>query len=921
MSLPSLVQRLRRDPQFMATVASWRTLPGQPGAFEPVPPALNERLRAALRARGIDALYVHQAAAVEHTLAGHNVAVVTPTASGKTLCYNLPVLHTLLADPTARALYLFPTKALAQDQLAELGAFTADIAAAGAQSPLTVATYDGDTPAAVRSSVRKASRLVLTNPDMLHVGILPYHTQWAAFFEGLRWVVVDEMHVYRGVFGSHVANVLRRLQRICAHYGSHVRFICTSATIANPGELAERLVEQPVTLIDQNGAPRGEKHVLLVNPPLIDAERGLRRAASLESADLAARCLDAGLQTIVFGRSRLVTELLLTYLRSKAEGGEEPGNDYSQHDERAASDARGRRRARGETAPRVIRGYRGGYLPGERREIEAGLRSGAVRGVVATNALELGIDIGGLEAAVLCGYPGSIASTWQQMGRAGRTADAAMAMMVATAGPLDQYVIQHPEFIFERSPEHALINPDNLMLLTDHLRCAAFELPFRHGERFGLSPFTADVLQLLVEAAQLHLHGDLLFWSGASYPARQVSLRSAGSDAVVIQRVDETAASSPTVIGEVDETSAHFLVHDGAIYMHEAESYIVQRLDLSALRADVTAADVDYYTEAISDAQVTVLEQHAARRLAHTAAAFGDVAVESQVVGYRRVKRVTHETLGVYPLTYPPRTLETSAYWLEILPETQMALERAGLWYDSINDYGPNWAEQRARVRARDRYRCVVCGAEEPAGREHDVHHKIPFRAFGYVPGLNEHYLVANSLDNLILVCRTCHRRLETAGRLQSGLDGLAYVLGNLAPLYLMCDRADLGAYVERGNAIGSKGIASNGEEAAGETALETTDVDFYGEATESAPSQGSKLPVAPRIYLYERIPAGLGFSSLLYEMHETLLEAAYSLVTGCPCERGCPACVGPVLEEEPMQLETKRLTLGLLELVVTDNT
>ena len=457
------------------------------------------------------------------------MAIVTPTASGKTLCYNLPILHTILNDPSARALYLFPTKALAQDQLAELHRWRTEIDGLGNQCSLglSVSTYDGDTPSADRSRIRKAAQMILTNPDMLHVGILPYHTQWADFFAGLRWVVIDEMHTYRGVFGSHVANVLRRLQRVCAHYGSTVRFICTSATIANPAQLAERLIEQPVTLVDENGAPRGAKHIILVNPPLVDAEKGIRRSATLETTDLAARCLEAGVQTIVFGRSRLTTELLLTYLREGGARGE--GRGATNRHMRLMSQFATR------NSPLTVRGYRGGYLPNERRAIEAGLRSGAVRAVVATNALELGIDIGQLQAALLCGYPGTIASTWQQMGRAGRTTDAALALLVATAGLLDQYIVQHAEFIFERSPEHALINPDNLMLLLDQVRCAAFELPFHAGERFGAGVDSEDVLQLLVEQGDLHAHGEHFFWSGESYPARAVSLRSAGSDSVVIQ--------------------------------------------------------------------------------------------------------------------------------------------------------------------------------------------------------------------------------------------------------------------------------------------------------------------------------------------------------------------------------------------------
>lgn len=881
MSVADLLARWRSNPHFMNKVAAWRVLPGSPAVYAPAPPPLHPALQGALAACGIQQLYMHQSEAVEAALRQENIVITTPTASGKTLCYNLPILHTLLTEPAACALYLFPTKALAHDQLEELDrmAKAIDVADPTAHLAPSIAAYDGDTPTAQRSRIRKRARLLLTNPDMIHVSILPNHAQWADFLAGLRWIVLDEIHIYRGVFGSHVANVLRRLQRICRHYGATPRFICTSATIANPTQLAERLIEQRVYQIERSTAPRGEKHIILLNTPLVDAEKGIRRAAVLEAADLAAECIDAGLQTIVFGRSRVATELLLTYLRAGLE----------------------RRRSRGErpfpagneavpnhtvVAAEHVQGYRGGYLPAERRSIEAGLRSGLVRGVVATNALELGIDIGGLAAAIVCGYPGGIAATWQQFGRAGRTTDASVAVLVATAGLLDQYVIRHDKFLFEQSPEHALIHPDNLMLLVDHVRCAAAELPFLQDETFGASPYLADVLALLAEQGEVQRHGDRFFWSGLRHPAQEVSLRSVGGEPVLIQRVEldrEGERSAPCVIGEVDQASAQWLVHDSAIYFHGGRSYQVQQLDLTALRAEVTAVDVDYYTEAISDAEVELLTCHAVRPAGGSLAAWGDVAVHAQVIGYRKIKRTTHETLGVYPLDYARRTLETNAYWCEITPAVQQELEVAGLWFDSVNDYGPNWAAQRAAVRARDRGRCAICGALEAPGRQHDVHHKIPFRLFGYVPGLNDFYLEANRLENLMLVCRGCHRRIETAGRYRTGLDGLAYLLNNLAPLHLMCDPNDLGVHVVRSDPIGrAKMPADRGR--------------------------------APRIFLYERTPAGLGFSALLYDLHETLLNAALESVRSCPCAHGCPACVGPVLDDRPLQLQTKRLTLALLE-------
>ncbi|MCB0121348.1 MAG: DEAD/DEAH box helicase, partial [Caldilineaceae bacterium] len=625
MSLHQLLTDLRRDPEFMMNVMAWRTLPARAARYAAFPPNLHPYLQHALQARAIHQLYYHQAEAVTAALAGENVVVVTPTASGKTLCYTLPVLDTLLREPHARALYLFPTKALAHDQLNELGTWEEAIKRqlATAHAPLQVhsAGYDGDTPSAARAQIRQESRLILSNPDMLHMGILPYHTAWEQFFANLRYVVIDEVHTYRGVFGSHVANVLRRLQRICRLYGSAPQFICTSATIANPQALAERLIEQPVTLVDQNGAPQGEKQIILYNPPLYDAERGLRRSAVLEAQELATRALRANLQTIVFGRSRLTTEVLLTYLRDRMTERQDDRMTWSEETVNTPS----------LPTQHAIRGYRGGYLPTERRAIEVGLRDGTVRGVVATNALELGIDIGGLQAAVLCGYPGSIAATWQQMGRAGRTDAGALAILVATGGLLDQYIIQHPDYLFDRSPEHALINADNLLLLIDHLCCAAFELPFHANETFGRCPFTADALQLLHEQGDVQRHGARFFWGGESYPARQVGLRSTGADTVAIQ-VEETrrggaeergsqaevdfygesaADADPVVlqyrvrvIGQIDHASAPLLVHEGAIYLHEGRSYHVRQLDLENQQATVTPTEVDYYTEVTAETEI-----------------------------------------------------------------------------------------------------------------------------------------------------------------------------------------------------------------------------------------------------------------------------------------------------------------------------
>ena len=764
------------------------------------------------------------------------------------------------------------------------------------QSPtLSFSTYDGDTPSGQRAAIRRESRLLITNPDMLHMGILPYHAGWERFFAGLQMVVIDEMHTYRGVFGSHVANVLRRLQRIAAFYGSQPRFVLTSATIANPQELAERLIEQPVTVIDRNGAPQGEKHIILYNPPLFDPVQGLRRSSVLESQELAVRTLLGGLQTIVFARARMTVEVLLTYIRDRLKK-QEIGDwrleigDGTRNLQSPISNLSS------------VHGYRGGYLPEERRAIEAGLRSGEVRGVVTTNALELGIDIGQLEAAILCGYPGTIASAWQQMGRAGRTAEASLAILVATAGALDQYLVSQPDFFFKRSPEQAVINPDNLMLLVDQLRCATFELPFVAGESFGRSPITADVLALLAESGDVGDYAGRYLWQGDAYPARQISLRSAGNDPFVIQETD--ADGITRLVGEIDGESAPLLVHDGAVYIHEGQNYLVEKLDWEARVASVRAVEVDFYTQANSESETEVLAVHGERTDGGAAVGHGDLRVTTTVSDYRRVRRYTHENLGVYPLEYPPHILETTGYWLEVTPAAQEILMLADHWRDSPNDYGPNWQEQRAKVRARDGYACTQCGTPEPEGRQHDVHHLTPFRAFGYIPGHNENYQLANRLSNLKLLCQRCHRRIEAGVRTRSGLDGLGYALGNLASLYLMCDRNDLGmAVVRDGKVAGGKSQVADGE------------------------SSNTQYPISnpsPRIYIFERIAAGLGFSQQLFERHTEMLAGAEEMIRGCGCRFGCPACVGPVLlnggGDRPL-LETKALALALLDVLRTGQT
>jgi DEAD/DEAH box helicase domain-containing protein len=739
-------------------------IPARQAELRPMPGWLQPALAAAYRGKSIGQLYSHQAAAAEMARAGMNFVVVTPTASGKTLCYNLPVLNALLEDADHRALYLFPTKALAQDQLAELNDLATRL-----DDSFGVFTYDGDTPSHARKAIRERGHVILTNPDMLHTGILPHHTRWTRLFENLRYVVIDELHTYRGVFGSHLANVLRRLARITRFYGSKPQFICCSATIANPGGLAAQLIEQDVSVIDQNGAPAGEKLFVFYNPPMVNRNLGIRRSYLNEATRVAKDLLARKLQTIVFANSRLHTEVLLTYLQQA--NPPKPG----------------------EAQP--IRGYRGGYLPGERREIERGLREGQVRGVVATNALELGIDIGSLDACVMCGYAGSIASTWQRAGRAGRRSGSSCAVMVASSVPLDQFIVQHPDYFFGRSPEHACIQPDNLEILINHVKCAAFELPLSAEEKFGPMDLP-EICERLSSAGFLQRSGGNWHWVQEAYPADTVSLRSVTSDNFVI--IDTSGHEGgmengqPEVIGEVDFSSALTTVHPKAIYIHQGQQYHVEQLDFEQRKAYVKPVAVDYFTDAIRYTQVRVLEVAEEEAIAGPAArAHGDVLVRSQVVGFKKIKFFTNENVGAGKLELPENEMHTTAFWITL---------------------------ERGLLAA------------------------LPF---------------------------------AVADR-QSGIFGLLHALESMAALLLMCDRRDLGT------AVGERPPSPGREKKWREYTVATDD------------RTGAKEFFEPNLYLYDAYPGGMGFSEPLYRVPDLLLPRTRELIRACPCEKGCPSCVGP---------------------------
>jgi DEAD/DEAH box helicase domain-containing protein len=735
-------------------------LPAQEGNYLEYPKQVHPALVKALREKGFERLYTHQYSSWEALEQGKNVVVVTPTASGKTLCYNLPVLDAMLKNPSARALYLFPTKALANDQRAEL-----DETIKLLPEEIRIFTYDGDTPQDARKAIRARGHIVLTNPDMLHAGILPHHTKWIKLFENLKYIVIDELHNYRGIFGSHLANVLRRLKRVAQFYGSSPQFVLCTATIANPLEMAEKMIEAPVALVDNNGAPRGEKYILFYTPPVVNRFLGIRRSYVNESRRVASLFLKNSLQTIVFAQSRLVTEVLVTYLKEDIEKTiKEEG---------------------------LIRGYRGGYLPLKRREIEKGLREGKILGVVSTNALELGIDIGTLDVAVLAGYPGTIASTWQRTGRAGRKTGTSAAVLVASSSPLDQFIVNHPDYFFSKSPEKALINPDNLSILINHVECAAFELPFQDGEKFGTVEI-GEILKYLEEDQLVHHSKDKWYYTSEAYPADGISLRSISSDNFVV--VDATERTK--AIAEVDFTSALTTLHPKAIYICEGEQYFVEELDYEQRKAYVKKTDVDYYTDAIDYTKIKILDVFDKKRLDRFDTAHGEVHVATQVVGFKKIKFHTMENVGAGDLSLPQNEMHTTSYWLTV-----------------------------------------------PAS----ILQSLPF-----------------SSEQKI-----------------NGLYGLAYTLHHVSPLFLMCDLHDIGASIgdnSTGESVPPKDMLAKIQPLHG--------TPFYFE-----------MDFEPNIFIYDNYPGGIGLSPSLFDLEKRLLETCLQTIAACPCQDGCPSCVGPTAE------------------------
>ncbi|MCL2230750.1 MAG: DEAD/DEAH box helicase [Treponema sp.] len=634
------LDNLLNSPEFSKDIVINRLLPAQEGIFAPFPDNLNDKIVKSLQKKGINRLYIHQSEVWNHSKAGKNVVVVTPTASGKTLCYNLPCLDALLNDESARCLYLFPTKALSQDQQSELN----EIVGGDSGLNLKVATYDGDTPDSLRIAARDTGRIIISNPDMLHAGILPNHPKWIKFFSNLKYIVIDEAHAYRGVMGSHTANVIRRLLRVCEFYGAKPQFILCSATIANPAQLAQRLIGQDVVLVDKNGSPRGEKRIILFNPGEEDKVQGKRRSVETESRRWMLALLKIGIKTILFAHSRIRTEVVASYVTEELKN---LNTDNS--------------RIR-------VEAYRGGFLPNERREIEKGLREGDIHGVVSTNALELGIDIGGLDASVVAGFPGSFNSFWQQSGRAGRRGGTSVSVFIANMSPVDQYIMNDPDWFFRKSNEEAYIDPENPYILTDHVKCACFELPFTDEELNSRdSENTVAALEYLEEAGIVRHAGEKWHWADRSYPAEGVSLRSAGADNVVI--IDITNGRN-NVIGEMDRPSAKEMLFVKAVYIHRGQQFMVEELDIENRKCLVREADVNFYTDGVTKTDIKVLTEDEKINFNGGACVLSDVLVRTQVTKFKKIKFVTEENIGYGEINLPEEEIQTRGIILMFPPET-----------------------------------------------------------------------------------------------------------------------------------------------------------------------------------------------------------------------------------------------------------
>ena len=779
--------------------------PGVEAQYVPLPAWLSGKTISLLSESGIHLLYSHQRQALEHFFNNENVVISTGTASGKSLCYQIPLMEMLNTDPKATAILIFPTKALTQDQYKSLLQFFPE-------NNGRIAVYDGDTPKAQRTEIRKRVRVLLTNPDMLHLGIMPYHPGWSSFFENLKIIVLDEIHIYTGVFGSHIANVLRRIKRIAAHYHADPRFIFCSATLSNGLTLAEKLAGENFKAVTEDRSGHGSREITFLNPPIINEEFQLRAGSIYTAAKTAKKLLEKSRQVLLFCQSRQSVEFTVRNLRDH-------GVDAS--------------------------GYRSGYLDRERRTIESDLKSGKARCIAATNALELGMDIGGIDAVISIGYPGSVSALTQRQGRAGRRSGNSSFFLIASQTPTDQYIIQHPDFLFDKHTEPVLIDPDNLIILLQHMQCSLFEVPFSERESYGSLSYeeTRDLLNYFVSEGIARLTGGYYYWLEGNQPQATVSLRNASLNRISIVKQGLT---KPELIGEVDESSAYWMVHPGAVYYHNGVSYLIEDLDLETKTAKARQGTFNYSTEAQKESHITVTSILSRTETQGANLYTADVTVKSRVISYKKTDNQTRQSLGIYPLDLPEETLETTSFIFVIKETLRDQLRDAMSWTSDPNDYGPEWPAIRAAVIARDGEQCRVCHTPLSASRLH-VHHIVPFRTFA-------DKRKAHAPENLVTLCPDCHRRVEMNVQIRSGLAGYAEAFHQITALFLECAPGDLSVVIEP----------------------ECTDFDGL-----------------PAIFLHENVPGGLGLSQAISEKFSEINRAVIELIEGCPCQDGCPGCVG----------------------------
>lgn len=808
------------------------TITPSSGQFCDFPEFIHGELICLLKKAGYGKLYSHQLESFRKLRENCNILVTTGTASGKSLCYQIPILNDLLNGLNSSSLLLFPTKALASDQQEKIVTLTRHSSIF--KSDLC-STYDGDTPVSKRRKIIDECRILISNPDMLHLGIMPHHTSWQGFFSSLRFVILDEIHNYRGIFGSHVANVVRRLRRLCDFYGSKPLFILTSATIQNSKEHARALIEQDVELIFRDGSPHGKKTFYLINPPLIDIELGIRKSSSSQSLKILDLLLTNSIQTILFTITRRSVEVLLRNVAADL------------HRFRS-----------------VIVGYRSGYLPETRHQTETKLKTGEIKGVISTNALELGIDIGGLDAVIINGYPGTIASVFQQIGRAGRNNKESLAILVASQTPMDQYCMLHPELIKQGNPEAVQINPDNKVVLLEHIRAAIFELPFDRLSRFGDA--APELIQKSIEAishlGEVYENGEIVFWIGAKYPAAETSLRNIGGSGYSL--IVTGIAGQKSMIGTIDESSVDWMTHPQAVYLHEGTAYMVENINRTNREIALAEAEVDYYTSPIQSFEIKIITDDLQIHRDLFAHHLGTVNIVQQVTGYKKILWETQQPFETIDLELPASEFDTISYWIEINHLLVNSLLENNKWNAGEIDYGPDWEKIRSRIRSRDQYRCQHCGVVEST-RQHHVHHKKPFRTFSSA-------IMANVPENLVTLCSSCHRKAEASVYIRSGLSGLGYLFHHLSSLLLLCDLKDIGVSIEQYNSSKKSSVT---------------------------------------LFMYDVIPGGTGLSETLFHNHEKLLRAAYELLLNCGCVNGCPSCVGPVINNT---LGGKAEALAILE-------